>query len=114
METFCFNWLCLTPLQQGKRGVPPHYCQAEVKTQILPSSSVDIWRQKWGEGSSLLSGTVQFPDPHVVSTDTVVGGGGLVPIGQWFGVTPILAGKEKKRYLITGYGWKTRFPHGLH
>lgn len=94
--------------------MPPHYCQVEVNTQVLPSSSVVIWRQIWGEGSSLLLDTVQFPDRHVVSADTIVGGGGLVPTEQWFGVTPILAGKANKRYLITGYGWKTRFPHGLH
>lgn len=38
--------------------------------------------------------------PHVVSTDTIVGGSGFVPTGQWLGATPILWGREKKRHLV--------------
>lgn len=85
-----------------KQGVPPHYCQVEGKVQVPYSSSVDIWWQKWDGGDSLLLlGMVGFPDTHVVSTDTTVSGGGLIPTGQWLDTTPILQGKKEERYIIT-------------
>lgn len=54
-----------------------------------------------GGCSSFLSGMVVFPDFCMVSTDTMVDRGGLVPTGQWFDTTPIFAGREEVRHLIT-------------
>lgn len=51
-----------------------------------------------------LLGTVGFPDPHVVSTDTRVGGDGLIPTGQWLVTSPVLRGMEEERCLSDRVG----------
>lgn len=88
-----------------KQGVPPHYCQAEGKSRF-PTCPWLLLGGRNGGGSDSLSllGTVGFPDPHGVSTNTRVGGGGLIPMGQWLDTSPVLRGMEEERCLSDRVG----------
>lgn len=85
--------------------MPLHYCQAEGKSRFPTCPWLILGGRNGGSGDSMsLLGTVGFPDPHVVSTDTRVGGDGLIPTGQWLVTSPVLRGMEEERCLSDRVG----------
>lgn len=53
-----------------------------LKTQVQPFILSWYLVAETGRGVFITLGIVQFPDPHVVSSDTIVDGGCLVPLGS--------------------------------